>query len=91
MISNDKFFFSVPLVLSEITRLDYFHVGNGIELDEMVGKHKIERYISCLIKRSYPELIERDNPAAIYQLVVMGLISIALILLYKHSTKSKAA
>ena len=75
-------------MLSEITRLDYFHVGNGIELDQMVGKHKIERYISCLIKRSYPELIETDNPAARYQLVVMGLVSIALILLNEHSTKS---
>ena len=77
-------------MLSEITRLDYFHVGNGIEL-EMVRKHKIERYISCLIKRSYPELIETDNPAARYQFVVMGLVSLALILLYKHSTQSKTA
>ena len=51
-------------MLSEITRLDYFHVENGIELDGMVGKHKIERYISCLIRRSYPELNETDNSTA---------------------------
>ena len=51
-------------MLSEITRLDYFHVGNGIELDEMVGKHKIERYISCLIRRSYPELNETEKTTA---------------------------
>ena len=76
-------------MLSEITRLDYFHVENGIELDEMVGKHKIERYILCLIKRSYPELIESDNPAARYRLVVVGLLSIALILLYKNSYSRK--
>jgi len=88
VIDSNRYFITldpVPLVLSEITRLDYFHVETGIELDEMVGKHKIERYISCLIKRSYPELIQNDNPAARYQLVVVGLLSIALILLYKNS------
>ena len=35
--------------------------------------------------------IEANNPAARYQFVVMGLVSLALILLYKHSTQSKTA
>ena len=35
--------------------------------------------------------IEANNPAARYQFVEMGLVSLALILLYKHSTQSKTA
>jgi len=90
VIDSNRYFIKldpVPLVLSEITRLDYFHVGNGIELDEMVGKHKIEKYVSCLIKRSYPELIETDNTASRNRLIIIGVgISVALsIFLYRRS------